>query len=309
MKTIGVALAAYNGAAYLPALLDSLRRQSDPDFTVLWQDDGSSDGTAELLRDVSDKDSRFVPGAEQGLRLGAKGNFLSLMRQLDTPLTALCDQDDVWHADWLAAGRAALEAAEDGTGAPLLAHGDCRLIDASGQVLAPSFFRHQGWSPAAVSLAPLLVQNNVTGCTVTMNAALRRLVCAHADPGRIFMHDWFLAQTAAAFGRVVFIRGALVDYRQHSGNAIGASAGGMLTRAAGALRNRDRIRERMALNYRQAQVLLDAYGDGLPAEAAACVRAFLATQRMPKARRVLALRKGGYRMQSVPARVGQFLFG
>ena len=33
-----------------------------------------------------------------------------------------------------------------------------------------------------------------------MNRALVRLIAAHGDAEKIFMHDWFLAQTAAALG-------------------------------------------------------------------------------------------------------------
>lgn len=311
MSTIGIALAAFNGEAFLPQLVDSLRAQTDADFRVLWQDDGSSDGTLRLLRDVTEADSRFSPGAEQGRHLGAKGNFLSLMRQLDTPAVALCDQDDVWHPDRLARCRALLDRAEAeaGGGTPLLVHSDCRLTGPEGQVLAESFFRRQGWSFGAVSLPEMLVQNNVTGCTVLMNAALNRLAASRADPARIFMHDWFLAQTAAAFGRILCIREPLVDYRQHGGNAVGASAGGLLARGLGALRHSGPARERIRLTYRQAEVFLDLYRDVLPDDACRCVRTYLDTERLPRLRRIAAVRRGGYRMQSAAARAGQMLFG
>ena len=50
VKASTVALAAWNGERYLPALLRSLREQTDPDFQVLIRDDGSTDGTLALLR-------------------------------------------------------------------------------------------------------------------------------------------------------------------------------------------------------------------------------------------------------------------
>ena len=78
-----VLLAAYNGSKYLPALLDSLKNQTDPDFTVLYQDDGSADGTAELLEQFRAGDARLIPGECQDRRLGARGNFLSLIRQTE----------------------------------------------------------------------------------------------------------------------------------------------------------------------------------------------------------------------------------
>ena len=83
LVSTAVLLAAWNGSAYLPALLDSLCAQTDPDFTVIMQDDGSTDGTPGLLQETAGRDSRFVFGAEQGQHLGAAGNFLSLVRQAE----------------------------------------------------------------------------------------------------------------------------------------------------------------------------------------------------------------------------------
>ena len=91
-----VLLAACNGSRHLPELLDSLAAQTDPDFTVVMQDDGSEDDTPFLLREYSGRDSRFVFGKEQGQHLGAAGNFISLIRQSDADYVLLCDQDDIW---------------------------------------------------------------------------------------------------------------------------------------------------------------------------------------------------------------------
>ena len=57
-----VLLTAYNGSIHLPVLLESLAAQTDRDFTVLMQDDGSSDETPSLLSAVSEHDNRFVFG-------------------------------------------------------------------------------------------------------------------------------------------------------------------------------------------------------------------------------------------------------
>ncbi|MBQ8557076.1 MAG: glycosyltransferase family 2 protein [Clostridia bacterium] len=305
---VSVLLAAFNGEAYLPAQLDSIRHQTLTDWRVLWQDDGSADGTAALLQH---QDACFVPGCEQGLHLGAIGNFLSLLRQDDAPYAALCDQDDLWHADRLSRCMAAMQEAERlyGPDTPLLVHSDCRVVDEAGQVLHASFFRHQGWDGNATSLPRLLVQNNVTGCTVLMNAPLRKLVTERARAEKLFMHDWFIALTAAAFGRIIFVDEALVDYRQHGANVVGASRTGLVQRGLAALRTPEKARARLALAYRHARMFRDTCASALPPEASAIVDAYLATERMPKVRRVLALRQGGYVMQSRVARMGQILLG
>lgn len=309
VKTIQVLLACYNGEAFLPPLLSSLRQQDDVSFSVLMQDDGSTDGTFALLRAALG--DGFALGTEGGRHLGAIGNFLSLMRQSTADYAALCDQDDVWQPHKLSRCRAAMAQAEARYGAdtPILVHSDARLVDGEGRLLQGSFFAHQGWDGAATGLARLLVQNNVTGCTLMMNAPLRRLVAAHAPAQGLHMHDWFIAQTAAAFGHIVFIPEPLVDYRQHTANVMGASSTSLMRRGAKALRQWQQGKQRIALTYAGARTLLEAYGTLLPPEARQVVEGYLATQRLPKLRRVAAVQKGGYTMQSTITRVGQMLLG
>lgn len=311
VKTITVLLAAYQGEKYLPELLASLAGQDDPAYRVLMQDDGSIDGTPAILADKAAADDRFSLAACQGTHLGAVGNFLSLMAQDDAPYSALCDQDDVWAKQRLSRCRAAMEAAEArwGCDVPLLVHSDCAVTDAEGSVLHHSFFAHQGWDPAATDLRRLLVQNNATGCTMLMNAALRNLVVRHARADEMFMHDWFIAMTASAFGHVAIVNEPLVRYRQHGKNVMGASKSGLLLRAVKALGEAEKSRERILRTYHYAQTFRSAYGDALPAAAAETVDTYLNTQYMGKLRRVWAVQKGGYRMQSTVTRIGQMLFG
>ena len=310
MKT-AVLLTTYNGGRHLPALLDSLLAQTDPEFSVLMQDDGSEDDTVSLLADLCEKDTRFSFGAEQGQHLGAAGNFLSLVRQTEADYTLLCDQDDFWEEDKIAVLKNSMHELEDDFGAdiPLLVHSDCSLISEEGDIVGDSFFRHQGWDPKAVTLPPLLVQNNVTGCTLIMNAPLRRLIASHARAKDLFMHDWFIALTAASFGRIRFVDRPLTRYRQHGGNAIGASSQSLLKRGLAALGKRQEARRRILLTYTHTKIFNKLYDGQLPPEAQEIVSAYLATQHMRKIPRILAIRRLGCVMQSPVTRLGQFLFG
>ena len=306
-----VLLAAWNGSAHLPELLDSLLCQTDPDFTVLMQDDGSTDHTPALLSIIAEQDSRFVLASEQGQHLGAAGNFISLIRQSDADYTLLCDQDDIWEPNKIAVLKNTLRQMEEryGTAMPLLVHSDSSLIGESGEPMADSFFRHQGWDPHAVTLQQLLVQNNVTGCTLIMNAPLRKLVATHARARELFMHDWFIALTAASFGRIGFVDQPLTRYRQHGNNAVGASARPLLIRGLDALRNRKDAKRRILLTYTHTAIFRKLYGETLPDKASAVVDSYLATQRLPKLSRIMAVRRMGFVMQSPVTRLGQFFFG
>ena len=306
-----VLLAAWNGSAHLPELLDSLLSQTDPDFTVLMQDDGSADQTPGLLRAIAERDSRFILAPGQGQHLGAAGNFISLIQQSDADYTLLCDQDDIWEPEKIAVLKAALRRMEEQTAdaIPLLVHSDCSLIGESGEPIAGSFFRHQGWDPQAVTLQQLMVQNNVTGCTLIMNAPLRKLIASHANPRELFMHDWFIALTAAAFGRISFVDQPLTRYRQHGNNVMGASAQSLLQRGLEALRNREDAKHRIRLTYTHTAVFRKLYGETLPDPSRAVIDSYLATEHLSKIPRILAVRRMGCMMQSPVTRLGQFFFG
>ena len=307
MVNVSVLLAVYNGLPYLPEQLQSLSRQTVP-FRLLVQDAGSTDGSADVLKDFAGSQPNVVFGANQGQHLGAPGNFLSMLQQTRGP-AALCDQDDIWMPDRLEACLEALSRAEAqwGSDTPILVHSDLRVVSEDGSPIHESFFGHQKWNPEAASLQNLLVQNNVTGCSVLINEPLRQLASRHAKNSGIFMHDWFLAQTAAAFGHIVFVPRPLVSYRQHGDNAVGASTSGIPGRVLKALTMPEKAKKRILLNYTQAQSFLAYYGNALPDEAKNVVNRFLEIPRQPKWRRPGLLMRGNYLMQDPVLRLGQLL--
>ena len=308
---IQVLLAAYQGEKWLPSQLASLREQEDPHFTVLMQDDGSDDGTAGLLLNAMETDTRFRLAAHPGMHLGAIGNFWDLLRQSPAPYIAFCDQDDSWHPDRLSRCRSAMLQAEAQWGAetPLLIHSDCCVVDENDQLLQGSLFLHQGWDPKAVTLAPLLVQNNVTGCTVLINRPLADLALRTGHPDQMLMHDWYLALAAAAFGHIIFLDEPLLDYRQHASNVKGASRLSLAQRAVRALGGYQRGKSRIALTYTHTQMFLNSCGSILPSESKSLLLDYLATERMSKPQRILTARKLGCIMQSPITRMGQIFFG
>ena len=142
-----------------------------------------------------------------------------------------------------------------------------------------------------------------------MNASLRRLVSAHAVARDLFMHDWFVALTAAAFGHIAFVVKPLTRYRQHGDNAIGASSRSLLVRGMDALHKRKDAKRRILLTYTHTAVFGRLYGEDLPPQARDVVDRYLATRHMRKIPRVLAVRRMGCVMQNPVTRLGQLLFG
>jgi hypothetical protein len=104
-------------------------------------------------------------------------------------------------------------------------------------------------------LTYLLTRNFVTGCSAAFNRRLLTQALPMPLKG-IAMHDWWLASVAAITGEIHYIPRALVKYRQHGGNTIGASDfwGGLIPLTFGNRSWQLGSRE-FALTFRQAEEL------------------------------------------------------
>ena len=191
---------------------------------------------------------------------------------------------------------------------PALVHCDLRLIDAAGRQVSGSFWKYQRLEPSnSTRLAPLLVQNVVTGCASLFNRALAER--ASPIPEGVVMHDWWLALCCAAFGRTGWTREPLVDYRQHGRNQVGAErygAGPALRaiarrvagdRLAGDARAAEQRRAAAGASHlSQAAAFLARYGEDLPGTSREMLRDFLCLPRVGLGRRVaLSVRHGFWR--------------
>lgn len=220
MAEIDILLATYNGERFIAEQLDSLLRQTWPDFRVLVRDDGSSDSTPDILKRYAAAYPAHITLCEDHRNLGVIGNFAELMRLSDAPYIMFCDQDDVWLPGKVETSFAALRRLEHRHGGevPLLVHTDLRVVNEALETMAPSFLR-QARLQTGHTLGRLLIKNNVTGCTTLFNRAL--LEKALPIPDNCLMHDWWIALVAAAFGHVSLLPRADILYRQHGRNVAG----------------------------------------------------------------------------------------
>lgn len=88
MVEISVILPVYNCEDYLKECLDSLLNQSFKDIEVLCIDDGSSDGSLEILMEYNEKDERIIVISQENMGVAktrnkalnlVKGNFVYFM--------------------------------------------------------------------------------------------------------------------------------------------------------------------------------------------------------------------------------------
>ena len=94
MPKISVIMPAYNAEKYIKEAIDSILAQTFSDFEFIILDDGSTDGTAEIVRSYSDKRIRFVQNEHnlgiantlnRGLDL-AQGEYIARMDADDISL-------------------------------------------------------------------------------------------------------------------------------------------------------------------------------------------------------------------------------
>jgi glycosyltransferase involved in cell wall biosynthesis len=227
---VSVALCTYNGAAYLPAQLDSLARQDRlPDELVVC-DDGSTDGTTTILESFAAAAPFEVRWVVNNRTLGVAANFEQAIQLCRGDVIATCDQDDVWRPGKLARLVRAMRDAPDAG----LAFSDAAVVGRDGRPTEYTLWDAIRFRPveqrqfaAGEGLQCLLRRDRVTGATMAFRAAYRELICP-IPPG--WLHDAWIALLIAAVARCVLVAEPLIAYRQHPAQQIGGTRRTLLDR-------------------------------------------------------------------------------
>lgn len=209
-----VVLCTYNGAEYITAQLRSILEQQPAPSRVLVSDDGSTDQTLALVRQLA-QDTTIPVEVITGPGKGVIKNVLQALTQTRAPYVFLADQDDIWLPE-----KAALFCEK------MTNENIPHLIFSDAWVWQPetdqkeSFWERDGLRPEnARQPMRLMFHNTVQGASACINRALIEQV---QTDERIVMHDWWLALMASSFGRVSMIEQPTLLYRQHDNNQLGS---------------------------------------------------------------------------------------
>lgn len=214
---INILLSTYNGERFLAEQIQSIQRQTVKDWTLLIRDDGSTDGTQNIIRTFVKEDKRIQWINEgQTENLGVIKNFYTLLKHQKADVYFFSDQDDIWLDNKLEV--TLLEAQKYDMAAPLLVYTDLKVVTQQLDICHDSMIRTQS-DHANTSLLQELTENTVTGGTMMITHALAEewVTCEG-----ILMHDWYLALLAAARGKLVYLDLPTELYRQHDANVLGA---------------------------------------------------------------------------------------
>ena len=216
---VNILLSTYNGEQYLKEQVKSIQDQTYQDWQLLIRDDGSTDGTVEIIQELVAQDER-IRFINQGAieNLGVIKSFHTLLKYEKADLYCFSDQDDVWLPEKIALQVA--EAAKHPQEVPLLVYTDLKVVDENLNVQHESMIRTQS-DHANTELIQELTENTVTGGVAMINHALAELWTGQ-EQYALLMHDWYLALLATAFGKLIYIDQPTELYRQHSSNVLGA---------------------------------------------------------------------------------------
>ena len=221
MLEIDIAIPAYNCAAWLDDLIESILHQDVDNWRIIARDDASTDGTATRLAAWKQRlaERMLIVDGPERRNLGLVGNYSTILSATTSPWIMLADADDVWRPGKLALTLQAMRAAEaaHGSATPVLVFTDAAVVDEQLQPLAESYWR---WSRANLAAAnvfhQLVVDNPAISSTIMVNRALIDL--ALPMTGAVFALDWWAMMVAAAFGQIVKLDERTILYRRHSAN-------------------------------------------------------------------------------------------
>lgn len=209
-KTVAILLSTYNGEKFLEKQLASLFSQTYWEHCTLYvRDDGSTDGTSEILNRYVDNKKVFV---EYGNNLGCEKSFEWLMRTIPNyDYYCFCDQDDFWYANKIEESVKELE--KNDPNVPLLYYSDYETMDAEENTLEP----HHVASKIYPTNFNIMTLCHTLGCTTTFNHTLRLKWCRLKIDKYVF-HDYTASLIALYLGKLVYKNQPMAKYRIHGKN-------------------------------------------------------------------------------------------
>lgn len=218
-----VILASFNGVRYIEEQINSILNQEDVDVSLFVFDDGSSDGTIELLFSKFSTGASNVKIIQNLIPTGsAANNFFGALKSLeenvinDYDFVAFSDQDDIWFPNKM---KAAMEMLQMEKGDLYMSN----LILWEENNNKKSLIRKSH----PQKKYDYLFEGGSAGCTYVFNSAFANhlkmtlLITSYIN-WEFFSHDWFVYFFARRENcRVVMDENAYIFYRVHDSNVHG----------------------------------------------------------------------------------------
>tara|TARA_B110000090_G_scaffold180160_1_gene204895 strand:- start:26 stop:889 length:864 start_codon:yes stop_codon:yes gene_type:complete len=217
--TAAVLLSTYNGEQYLSEQLDSLVAQTHKTLAIHIRDDGSTDGTLDIIRDYQ---ARFpdIFTLYLGANIGSSGSFCWLLENIEADMYFFCDQDDVWYADKIECHLRRYQNLLK----PEMVFSDLEILEKTSGAERKTLLGLQKMNPYYLigGVTRILCQNPVAGCAMSLNHAAKKQILSLGQMPEKVVHDHWFAIIATLYGDVFYLPEPLVKYRLHASNQVGS---------------------------------------------------------------------------------------
>ena len=207
---VSVIIPTYNRAAFLGAAVRSVLDQTFGDFEVIVVDDGSTDGTDEVVRDIADPRVRYLRQEHKGISSAMNGGI----RAASGAYIARLDSDDVWLPEMLQVEVAVLEARPE-VG---LVSAKGQAMNVSGEILSTTAGLPERYP--GDSFRSMLYDD----CTCNITVIARRSCFDRVglyDESLEGNEDWDMWLRMARHYRLAQVDRVLAHFRWHEGNVTG----------------------------------------------------------------------------------------
>ena len=217
---IAVAMCTFQGVRFVQEQLDSLSAQTRlPDECVIC-DDGSQDGTREILKKYADTAPFACRIEENPNNLGTTANFEKAISLCKGDIIALADQDDIWFPQKLKT----IEERFLAFPGLVAVFSDGTLMSESSEPLPGALWRSHTFDSdkqralVANAFEVLMRRPFVTGATFAFRSHYRGLILPIPKNQ---IHDYWISLLLSACGKIDPIPEPLIRYRWHPSQQLG----------------------------------------------------------------------------------------
>ena len=225
---VSVVIPAYNAEKYLALTVESVIAQTLSSWQCLIVDDGSTDDTAAIARELCARDTRIQLVQQSNGGVSTARNLGLEKSDKRAQWVAFLDADDLWEPQALELLVEALRAAPDA----VAAHGYAYYIDENAARVWPGVLEQDGRqryqledrriarrdTAGPTTFAMTTVHHTITtpGCVLIRRSALDRV--GAFDPTFQISADWDFWIRLTRLSDMAFVDQALLAYRRHNNN-------------------------------------------------------------------------------------------
>lgn len=219
-KSVCVFMSSYNGEKYIKEQIESILNQQLVDVHVFVRDDGSTDSTRNVVKEISKNDDRV--SLVLGNNIGFEHSFMELCVTKDEyDYYAFSDQDDFWEQN-------RLHTAINKIGnkcSPCLYGSNFYIADKDLKIVGKWMNINQSKKLDARMKKYGAIGDNLFACTMVWNKAFQKVLMSHRPTCKISHDVWTQMVLDYVGGELIYDDTPTMLHRIHNSNTAGIARG------------------------------------------------------------------------------------